>query len=282
MSGPFKCPARPARAVAALVVGLFLAQCDRVSPDASPPVEEPAAVPIAPPPAPTATPALSRRDLLDAVEQASSVYAAGTPGPGADPLVGRTFAVRLPFACEGPVNPTAEEAPAGLARAIWAEDRRSIQLTLTPGDWTDTALIATAGAAEVWESVEGFWIPRPWLVTDDCPTIRRDPLQGGVTPTPQSVGLAAVFEAGSSRIGRRSGRAYRHTIRAEDDQPLTASPEGYRLMLKGRISRFPDGRAIRCHAAAPDQRPVCVVATQLDTVAFQTVAGQTLGEWKTG
>ena len=129
--------------------------------------------------------------------------------------------------------------------------------------------------------MEGFWVDRPWMTADGCPSIRADPLASGPgTSAPPTVGLAAVFETGGSRLGRRNGRAYTHTIRQAGDAPLIGLDAGYRVRLQGRVAAFPDGRAIRCRAANPDQRPVCVAAVQLDRVAFETPTGETLSEWR--
>ncbi|MFT4912860.1 MAG: hypothetical protein ACI9YM_001443 [Brevundimonas sp.] len=266
--------------------GLFLAQCDRKEPaPVAPAVPVPEApVTVTPPALPSGTPPLTRTDILAAAARAASAYAAGETPSGKDPLVGRPFAVRMAFGCGGPLTvPPTPAAIDGLPRAIWGQDHRSIQLSLTPGDWLDSALIAGSGAEATWETVEGFWAPRPWLAVDGCPAVRRDPLQGGSTaPSPQTVGLAAVFATGSSRLAQRNGRAYRYTVRAEGDQPLTAPEGGYRLVLEGRVVGFPGGRAIRCRASGPDLRPVCIAAVQLDRVAFESADGEALGEWRKG
>lgn len=276
-------PVMPVRlpVVAAAAVGLLLASCDR---DAEP---------VAPPPAPTGpakdgpatppiNPALDRRELLSAMEAAASNYAAGVAPPAAGPLVGRQFDIRLAFGCEGAETSPADGAGDGLARWSWGPDRETIRLSLTPGDWARSALIAGAGQDQ-WEAVEGFWVARPWMSADGCPSIRADPLASGpVAPSPPTVGLAAVFKTGGSRLGRRNGRAYTHTIRQAGDAPLIALDAGYRVRLQGRVAAFPDGRAIRCRAANPNQRPVCVAAVQLDRVAFETPTGETLSEWRTG
>ena len=266
--------------------GLFLSQCDRKEPA---PVEPAVPVPEAPatdaaPSLPAGTPPLTRTDLLAASARAASAYAAGGALTGSDPLVGRSFAVRMAFGCGGPLTvPPTPAAIDGLPRATWGQDHKSIQLSLTPGDWLDSALIAGAGAEAAWETVEGFWVPRPWLAVDGCPAVRRDPLQAGSTaPSPQTVGLAAVFATGSSRLAQRNVRAYRYTVRAEGDQPLVAPEGGYRLVLEGRVVAFPGGRAIRCRAPGPDQRPVCIAAVQLDRVAFERADGEALGEWRKG
>lgn len=281
-------PVMPARlaVVAVATVGLLLVSCQREAEPVAPPPEAtpPAASsPETPPLNPAVNPALDRRELLTAVAAAASNYAAGASPAAADPLVGRQFDVRLAFGCEGPEAPPAHGAAGdGLARWSWGPERQTIRLSLTPGDWTRSALIAGAGQ-DRWEAVEGFWVSRAWLNADGCPSVRADPLASGpAAPSPQTVGLAAVFEAGGSRLGRRNGRAYAHTIRAAGDAAPEAPAGGYRVRLEGRIAAFPDGRAIRCRAANPDQRPVCVAAVQLDRVAFETAGSETLSEWRPG
>ena len=275
-------PAKPVRlpVVAAAAAGLLLTSCDRdPAPPASAPSTPPsaAATPTTPPP----SAALGRRELLSAVDRAASGYAAGSAAT-AEPLVGRQFNISLAFGCEGAEAPPADGAGDGLARWSWGPDRETIRLSLTPGDWTRSALIAGAGQ-DRWEMVEGFWVARPWMTADGCPSLRADPLASGpVAPSPQTVGLAAVFDKGGSRLGRRNGRAYSHVIRQTGEVPLVALDAGYRVRLQGRVTAFPDGRAIRCRAAHANQRPVCVAAVQLDRVAFETPTGETLSEWRPG
>ena len=270
---------RPFAALAA--TGLALAACDReeTPPPASP--AEPAAAPPPAAPAPVLTPAMDRAGLLEALADAASAYATGTNSAGQDTLVGRQFSIRSAFGCTGPDPRPAEAAGDGLARWSRDEARGSIRLTLTPGDWSESALVAGAADGQ-WEAVEGFWIPRPWMTAEGCPGVQPDPLAGPATPSPQTAGLAAVFEAGGSRLGRRNGRAYSYTVRGEGDAAPVRPSDGWRVLMEGRFVAFPDGRAIRCRAASPDQRPVCVAAVQMDRVAFLTADGETLGEWRTG
>lgn len=276
---------RPARYAASLaLLGLALAGCDRSAPEPSANIG--AEVPPTPAPKklPAPVPALSRGELVAAAGQAASAYAEGRVPEGTDPLVGRTFAVRIAFGCSGPASDSVPDGEAsGLATWSPGPDGKTIELKMTPGDWAGSALIAGGTDAPAWEAVEGFWIPRPWLTSESCPAVKGDPLQtGAVGAAPQTLGLAAIFEEGGSRIGRRNGRAYAFTVRAKGDAPLPVPPAGYRLALEGRIASFPDGRAIRCRAAGPDQRPVCVVAAKLDRVAFEDADGETLSEWRPG
>lgn len=266
--------ASPRSSIVALAASLLaLAACQRELQPAPAPAEKSATPPVV-----TVAPApiLDRASLLQAMDVAASAFAAGQEVAGAS-LAGRRFVVRQAFGCGGPaVNAPSQ---AGLATATWSEDRESAKLTLTPGDWSQSALIA--GDAETWEAAEGFWLARPWLRVDACPAV-----QGAASPeapsAAQTVGLAAVFKEGGARTVRRNGRAYEATLRAEGDQPLTLSAQGYRLVLEGRMTAFADGRAIRCRAVDADQRPVCIGAVQLDRVAFEDAEGKTLSEWREG
>ena len=266
-------------AVALAATALLLSGCQREAAVTAPPIAptpaETAETPV--PPAQT----LDRAGLLQAMDAAASAYAAGqTSG---DSLTGRRFVVRQAFGCAGGSPPPVEAAPGdGLAAWSWGPRRESLRLTLAPGDWTDSPLLA--GSADSWEAAEGFWISRPWLRADGCPGVEGDPLASGpvAAPSPQSVGLAAVFEEDGSRLGRRNGRAYEFTVRGEGDQAPAAPVGGYRLVLEGRLAAFADGRALRCRGASSDQRPVCIGAVHLDRVAFETADGRTLSEWRVG
>lgn len=271
---------RLASVLATVATSFLLIQCDREpKPVEAEPVTAPTPAPVIAPPA-----AMTRADLLGAVSRAASAYAAGDQISGADPLVGRPFSIRIPFGCTGP-QPVAADSPGdGLGHWSWGPDRETIQLSLAPGDWLNTALISSTAGGSDWEAVEGFWIPQPWLGVEACSKVPADPLQSGQSaPSSQTVGLAAVFKADESRVGRRNGRAYTFTIRAEGDKPLTAPAQGYRAVVEGRLAAFPGGQAIRCRASGPDQRPVCIAAIQLDRVAFvEADSGTVLSEWRPG
>jgi hypothetical protein len=280
---------RAAAATAVLsLAALLLVSCDRKAPDQAPanvqteaPTvrREPAAAAV-----PVPLPALTRGDLVSAAGRAASAYAEGKPLPTADPLVGRAFTVRIPFGCNGPASAEAAAGEDdGLAGWTWGPDRKTLRLRMAPGDWTTSAMLAKAGASDDWEAVEGFWVPRPWLASESCPAVRSDPLETGAHPSSsQTVGLAAAFEAGGSRVGRRNGRAYEYTVRAKGDEALASPEAGFRMVLEGRLTSFPSGRSIECTAAGPDQRPICIVAIRLDRVAFEDGKGSILSEWRPG
>ena len=267
--------------ISGLVAGACSPTADDIPPDniqAEAPVAEPTGT--RPLPAP---PTLSRGDLVAAAAGAASAYAEGRKVAGDDQLVGRTFSIRLPFACGAPLGPVAgaQDAP-GLAQWRVGDGGKTIALTLTPADWTEAAWLGGAGDGR-WEAVEGYWIPRPWLAAETCPKVTGDPLATALpAPSPQTLGLAALHEAGSSRVGRRDGRAYTFTVRGAGGTVPALPEAGYRLRLEGRVEKFDDGRAIRCRAQGNDQRPVCVIAVKLDRVAFEDAAGAVLSDWRTG
>ncbi|RZJ18246.1 MAG: hypothetical protein EON91_06065 [Brevundimonas sp.] len=245
---------------------------------------------------------VGRAELLSALDEAASAHAIGrAPSNG---LTGRTLNVRLPFSCFGP-DALGSVAPEGLARAVWS-DATSLTLTLIPADWMNAPLVGQA--ADQWEAVEGLWIDRPWLRDNACPVLRvsvpvvaphkaaSDTLADEVVPPPPaqpvpqpapqsaplaySAGLAVLRETGASRLGRRPGQAYRFTVRGQGEKAAAPAPGGYRLALEGRFDSFPDGRVIHCIGDDPDRRPVCVAAVRLDVVAFETVSGERLSEWR--
>jgi hypothetical protein len=248
-------------AVSVVASGLVLQACDD-PPETVVATEAPAKQP-APDPLQSITPepALTRQAMLAAVAEAASDYAAGAAPTGTDPLVRRTFDISLPFGCSGGEALPAEDTGDGLARWSWSEDRKTLRLSLNPADWTGSDLISDSADPAPWEAVEGVWISRPWMMSEGCPLSRTgSPVGGPASSSPETVGLAAVFEEGGSRLGRRNGRAYTHIVRPEDDQAVVAPLQGYRLRLQGRVTAFPDGRAIHCRANGVRQRPVCVAA----------------------
>lgn len=285
--------------LAVLALSPLLAWCGRAPETPAPEVPTP--------PAPTVVldSALNRAAILAALNEAGSALADGRAIEA--PLTGRTVSVRLPFGCEGPDAATAPGQP----RLIRNPDQ-TLTLSVTPEDLMGTAFASTAtpGAAEPWDAVEGFWIPRPWSRADACavtpapagsapiasaPTApvadaaapEKDatdagaPNAGPPPPLERTAGLAAVFETGGSRLGRRPGQAYAHVIRGDRKTPPAPAAAGYALRLEGRLIAFTDGRAIHCRQTSPDQRPSCIAALRLDRLAFEDGAtGAVLSEWR--
>jgi hypothetical protein len=169
-------------------------------------------------------------------------------------LVGRRFIVRIPFGCEGGVQE-------GLT-AAYDEAERTLRLRAEPRDWAAEAL-AVEGAVD---ALEGFWTP----AGEDCATAR---------PPDRTLGLAMFFEPGGSRVLRRGGRPYEFVGKIADGASAP-SPQGYRLLLAGEVSKAFGDEPVRCHTSA-DGRPVCLIAVTFDQVAFEDPAtGETLAEWR--
>ena len=193
--------------------------------------------------------------------------------------------MRQAFGCAGP----AATAPLGQARWAWDKAHKAIEISLTPADWTAAPVMAGASGAKGahWEAVEGFWLTRPWLRSEACPAPPMTPaVPPGATPPPvpppaePKAGLAAVFAAGGSRVGRRDGRAYAFTLRGEPTAEVPLG--GYRLLIEGRLTAFPDGPVIRCRTLNPDAEPVCLAAAEVDRVAVEDASGKLLREWRKG
>lgn len=256
---------------------LLLAACQRHEAPTRAPVEPPPVIIVAPPPV------LDRTGLLQAMDLAASAYAEGRT-LSEETLSGRRFLVRQAMGCGRPLDPTVSGVETGMARVVVGEDGAAPRLTLTPADWTPA--LPSAEGTEAWEAAEGFWLTWPWLRADGCPRSTASPPGVGsasVDPapvSPQSAGLAAVFEADGSRMERRKGRAYEFILRGEAQAAPVLDARGYRLVLEGRMTAFAGGRAIRCRASGPEQRPVCIAAVRLERVAFETGSGQLLTEWR--
>ncbi|WP_341022124.1 hypothetical protein [Brevundimonas diminuta] len=264
----------------------------------------------APPPTVVLDSTLNRAALLAALTEAGTALADGQTRDAA--LTGRTVSVRLPFGCGGEATVAGEAG--GLPRLVRNADG-SLTLTITPEDLGASALVPATreGAVDKWEAVEGFWIARPWSGLDACPasaalaapapelapsptqTAIKTPAKGKTTEAKavddvaappivqpeRTAGLAAVFETGGSRLGRRQGQAYVHVIRGEKGVAPTPAPGGYALRLEGRLTAFADGKAVHCVQKDAESRPVCIAALRLDRLAFEDGAtGALLSEWR--
>lgn len=263
-------------AAGAIVLFALLGRAPPAPP--SPQPVTPASAPVAPPPPLAAEPPLDRAALIAAGRQAAADYAAGAkPGSARNPLIGRAFVLRLPFGCDGP------QASAGASQAYYSYDapRKSIRVSARPAIWTTLPQIQSLPDVSEIEAVEGFWLSRPWTASESCPPRSEGPPPASPTPpASDTLGLAQLFSAEGSRVLRRGERPYEITRRVGDDDAALVS-RSYRLVLEGRISGFPDGRAARCWAETPDHRPVCLLGVTFERVAILDGAtGEVLGEWR--
>lgn len=281
--------------VGLMILGsLFLKPGDSDRPPPPADVVSPPPTPVIAPPA--LPPPLTRLEVLTRVAAAASTAAGGTDEPaGREPIINRPFRLRIPFGCDGPAA-----SPAG--QQAWVEfdaARRTLKLVARPAIWTDLPMIRQLPVAAEVEAVEGFWLPRPWTDSEACPP-RPEPVKAApvapagaapappltpagdvaAPPPPETVGLARLFAKGGSRVFRRDGRPYSF-VRKVPEGEATPPPRGYRLVLEGRVTGYPDGRAVRCRGESPNRRPVCLVAVEFDRVAFEDgETGAVLAEWR--
>jgi len=257
----------------------------------SPPAEQAAP---APPPAPTPPtarpiplppPPLGRAELLQAITVAAGDFAAAATYPdAAAALAGRRFELRLPFGCAGP------GLEAASVRYTYDAQRETLKLTAAPQVWTETSWVRDLVGGERTEAIEGFWISRPWMLAETCPPIPAPPAtdsedaegappseQAAPPPSPETVGLAQVFETGGSRLLRRGGRPYEVTRKAPASDALRSG--AYRLVVGGRVLAGGDGQPIRCRSEHPDRRPTCLVRVEFERIAFENARGDVLAEW---
>jgi hypothetical protein len=253
-----------------------LASCSRPPQKAEPP-KTAMVTPAAPPLALAPPPSVDRAQLLAAVAQAASAFAVGQPEPKvAADLAGRRFSIKTAFGCFGPQVHVA-------TGYLYDDVKGTLKVSAQPEQWIDVAAIKGLLASPDSEAIEGFWIRRPWIVTDACPVTPgvvpavSDPSEDLATQEPgagNTVGLAAVFDKGGSRVLRRGSRPYEVVRKSEEP-----SKGGFRLVLEGRLVAAPGGRSVSCWTVSPDQRPTCIVRVEFDRVAIESATGDLIGEW---
>lgn len=261
-----------------LVAAAALASCGpQEAPDQGPdnaaePVEAAATNLIQAAPAPV--PDMDRERLLLAITHAASAYAAGMDDTEQQSeLANRKFTFRIRFGC-GQEQPSASEAA-----MTWSQDasEETLRVKAAPDISKDHPIVQLVLGRE-FEGAEGFWVPRPWLLRDACPSPGGEGLETAPSP---SVGLVQLFTDTESRIQRRAKRSY-ETVKkvAAKDVPTQS---GLNLVLRGRLSAGPDKRVISCTSASADTRPACLVSVEFDNVAVENPETQeTLAEWGVG
>ncbi|PAX09251.1 hypothetical protein [Sphingomonas lenta] len=239
------------------------------------PVATPAPLPV-PTPTPSPTPvvrtALDRAALLEAARLAADAFASGGPAPAqVAELAGRRFELSMAFGCAGPS--AVLNAPLG-----WRYDEaaETLRVRAQPVLWEPSAWVPLRSVEQV-ETVEGFWIPRPWTVSDACPS--NPTLGAGGAPDEQTLAVAQFHTVGGSRLGRSRGEAFEATERVAPDALSLA--QGLRLRLTGRVTPAPGDGPIVCRAVGgPERRPTCLVSVSFAEVAIENpTTGATLATW---
>lgn len=226
-------------------------------------------------PIPVPEPPLGREQLLVAAMHAASDFATGADDIKAQQeLAGKRFEFRVRFGCDEPG--TAE------GDFTWSFDPATGALKVRAAPTLsskDAPVKAIAGDA--FETVEGFWIPRPWLVASACP--RPAPLPAPAAeqaPERQTVGIAQFFTATGPRTLRRSGRAYEATKKLDQGDKLAG---GFDLVLTGRLAPLPNGRVIACTPAGQGTRPNCIISVEFGKVWIEREdTHEHLADWGSG
>ncbi|GGE04172.1 hypothetical protein GCM10011529_08170 [Polymorphobacter glacialis] len=277
-------------------VGFTLGQraaTDRLAVTAEAPASAPAPVPMSSPPE-TVSRVLGRQDVVMLAAKAADAKARGvaigaatggtaidaaTRGTGpaeAGVAVGRRFSIELPFGCGGPSTADSDAA----MRWRYDEKAGALRLHVAPIAWSPGEWLA-AGPVTDGETIEGFWIARPWANSEACPT--NDPVAAsGVYPVllpGQTLAIGEFFGSEDVRQGRRDGRAYTSVLRMTAD--AVRGEQGFRVRLSGRIAAAPDGSLVACRQpGGAEQRPICIVLATFDEVAIENAAtGETLTIW---
>lgn len=287
---------RPLLTATSACAALSLSACQQ---DAAPETENTAAT-MNLPSVPVPEPAIDRASLLAAVAEAASTTAGGGELPEAlRQLDGRQFEFRIRFGCRGPANDLADQWLG------WSFDpeERTLRVRAKPTISMDEPLISGI-AGEQFEAVEGFWIPRPWLLQPVCPVgaaVRpAEAAPAAEAPSAQSdgpnsepervedpvpaaprIGIAQFFTSTDARTQRRDTRPYQAVKTLPEGAPI--SSQGFNLVLSGRLRALPGRGVIACTARNAQSPPECIVSAEFDRVWMERPAdGEVLAEWGSG
>jgi hypothetical protein len=236
---------------------------------------------------PIVEPPFDRSRLLLTVARAASAHSAGLADQGIQrTLDGKQFEVRLRFGCDGP-------GP-GNGGYGWSldPDGRTLRLRAVPTLSLGDEVVRSVAGDGV-EAVEGFWLPRPWLLQAACPGGRPasqlpsdaqvsegDPA-ATTAPAPSiapRIGIARFFTAEDARTGRRINRPFEAVKQLAEGE--RAGQDGFDLVLSGRLRARGDGRVIVCAGSGVDRPPDCIVSAAVDRARIERPEDQEImAEW---
>lgn len=215
---------------------------------------------------------LNRSQVLKTIAGIASAFAAGRDVEGMQQsLEGRAFTFPIRFGCSGP----SDDEKDGMA---WKYDpaTKALQVRVTPSLTAEVEPSPNAEGA-VMESVQGFWVPQPWLLEAACPQAREAPAH--FQPAPE-VGLAQFFNSEDSRVEMRS-RPFSAVQRV--DETSIPKTEGFSILLSGRFHALPSGRTVQCSQPHREARPICIASVKFDKVVVRNEKnGSTVAEWSIG
>ncbi|PSJ36171.1 hypothetical protein C7I55_27555 [Sphingomonas deserti] len=257
----------------------------------------------APPPLPPEPAVLTREDILLAALRAASATAIGRNDSEAQKRIDGSrfeFAMRFGCATEAAAPDARIEAkmaadPAGTPAVQpkeapsrqwqssmgWRYDaeRKRLEVTAAPDiDLADP--IAAQLAGQTYEAVNGFWIPKPWLLDAACPAT-----SGSLVTKPADgpwVGIAQFHGPEESRVQRRESRSYQkiESLPPDKAQELRA---GFDLVLSGRLRSLASGKVVSCIGNGPNAAPTCIISAEIQKVELRRVDTDSLvAEWSYG
>ncbi len=234
-----------------------------------------------PSPAVSAPRVLGRADLLALAAEAADAIARGEAMPGSiRDAVGKPFAISLAFGCDGPAAPDSKTA----MRWRYDDAAGALRLNVSPVTWSPGEWSAGDAASKI-ETIEGFWIARPWTRSEACPAPRASTGPTGAEPVTlagQTVAIGQMFGVGGTRQGRRDGKAYSSVLRME--RAALDRSQGLALRLTGRIGSGANGTPATCRQpGGPEQHPVCLIFVVLDELTIaDPVTDKALATWPAG
>ena len=234
-----------------------------------PEIKAPIAVPLPQPP-------LNRQQLLSAFSAAADAVASNQPLPKDNAsLVGKSFAIRLPFGCSGPMAEDAKDW------AGWSYNpkTKALKLMARPEIWDAAPWVRNLAGQLPFDAAEGFWIRQPWTSSQACPADPGLEAAGGIPgATRNTAGIVQFFSPGSPRTLRRGVRPYAVTVKSKEE--IAPGPRDYGLLINGKVVGFADGQPIHCINEAANLVPVCLIAVEFGRIAFEDIAnGDILSEW---
>ena len=241
---------------------------------------------------PKPEPPIDRAALLGAVREAASASAAGIGLPeSVRDLEGKQFELRIRFGCRGASDDLSGQS---LGWSYDAEENR-LRVRAQPTISKKDPLVAGIAGEKI-ESVEGFWIPRPWLLQAVCPAkpaqaASPEPVTNSVAPAEPSavaeptpaaprIGIAQFFTPQDPRTRQRGGRAYEAV---KTVLPAGVPTQGFNLVLAGRLRALGDRGVIQCVARNPASPPECVISAEfLHAWIERPGSGEIVAEWGGG
>ena len=287
MEGPRSSPLKIAATPLLMTALVCLGACRQPQPQAN--MQEPAGAPVQQLPTVPRLESLDRAAILAAVAQAASAHAAGSGDSASQrALDGRQFELRIRFGCKGP-SPALREQWLG-----WSFDEasRTLRVRARPTLAGEDPLVQELGGSG-FEAVEGFWIPRPWLLHALCPAaaaVEPAPSDDGARedarveePLPRwpRIGIAQFFSETDPRTGRRAMRPYEAVKTLDPGSPVAS--RGFDLVLSGRLKALPDKRVIACTMKGAQSPPDCIISADFDRVWIEAPgSAEVIAEWSSG